>query len=358
MASGLFHFTTLLFNPKSASLLSAGSYQKFITRQIVSPVVYNFGIHKVAAGAAQARKMILCYHGVVEKPNFSVNNRHMSLRQFDEDMIYLKNRFRIVSMSEMAVLSKENRKVEKDTIVLTFDDGYENNFQNIAPILEKHKIPATFYIITESFENEEFMVWCDLVDFAKAAVVEDLIFDDKIFKRSNSYINPDTQISITDYIKKLGSEREAALEAFEKRYRTQIAPFVKMRSLWKLMSKDQVKTLSQNPLFEIGSHTQKHYCLGKIDAALVKKELTESKSALENLLQKEVKSIAFPDGSYNETAKKIALEAGYENLLGVRLNQTGDFSEGVFFPRWPVSNSTTHQSNMIRLAMDWKKFAF
>lgn len=357
MAVGLSYFSTVFFNPGNKDLLVKGSYRKFLKRGILLPFVYNLGLHKVIGASENKGKMILCYHGVVDKPDFFINNRHMSAKQFEEDMLYLKSRFEIVPLSQFSNPPKKYLASGKKLLALTFDDGYENNFQYAAPILEKHKIPATFYIVTDSIENENFMIWCDLIDFVKSVAQEDLIFDGKIFRKELNFSDEESQVKITDYIKKMSVERDAALLDFEKRYQKELTPFLERKSHWKLMNPSQIKILSQNPLFEIGSHTKKHYCLGNTDPSLTKTELLESKLVLESLIQKEVTSIAFPDGSYNELAIFLAQRAGYKHLLGVNPeNQPGD-SKKEILPRWPVSNSTTHQSNMIRLSLDWNKLA-
>ena len=49
-------------------------------------------------------------------------------------------------------------------VMLTFDDGYIDNFQVAAPILEKYNFPATFYIITDKVGTPEFMTWDQISD--------------------------------------------------------------------------------------------------------------------------------------------------------------------------------------------------
>lgn len=63
-----------------------------------------------------------------------------------------------------------------------------------------------------------------------------------------------------------------------------------------LMSDYQLRRLSQE--FEIGAHTMTHPRLGKISAEEADKEIRESKTYLEELLEKPVKSFCYPGGSY------------------------------------------------------------
>ena len=78
------------------------------------------------------------------------------------------------------------------------------------------------------------------------------------------------------------------------------------------MSEKNLKDLSNNSLITIGSHTCNHKDLTKLDPKEVLNELIESKSYLENLLGKEIYSMSYPFGKYNNSVKQKVLEAGYK----------------------------------------------
>lgn len=63
---------------------------------------------------------------------------------------------------------------------------------------------------------------------------------------------------------------------------------------------------------EIGSHALSHRHLTKLESGTVVKELTESKRILEDIIEKEVISIAYPFGSYNSNTIALTKAAGYE----------------------------------------------
>lgn len=66
------------------------------------------------------------------------------------------------------------------------------------------------------------------------------------------------------------------------------------------MNESMIKEANNSGLIEIGSHTISHYKLGEIDLATAEIEIKESKEVLENLLNEEIKSIAYPSGSFNQ----------------------------------------------------------
>jgi len=83
---------------------------------------------------------------------------------FSKQMDYLKRkRYRIISLSELAEGIKNNRKFPHNTVVITIDDGYKDNFIYAYPILKKYSFPATIFIITSHIGNRnDFMNWQDV----------------------------------------------------------------------------------------------------------------------------------------------------------------------------------------------------
>jgi len=96
--------------------------------------------------------------------------------------------------------------------------------------------------------------------------------------------------------------------------------------------------LKNHRLFKIGSHTVNHLPLKKLPEEQVRFELQESKRYLENLMDCEVRHLAYPYGSPNECGEreyKIAKECGY--LSGVTFNPgniTGNNLNSFALPRF------------------------
>lgn len=85
-----------------------------------------------------------------------------------------------------------------------------------------------------------------------------------------------------------------------------------------MMSAQQIKELSDAG-FEIGSHTLTHPHLTELNDDDLKRELVESKSRLEDLLGKPVKSFSYPYGDCDDRVIASAIEAGYSNAVTTKL---------------------------------------
>ena len=78
----------------------------------------------------------------------------------------------------------------------------------------------------------------------------------------------------------------------------------------KFLSWDDIRTMQENNI-SIGSHTVSHRWLPALDERSIHRELYNSKKLLEEMTGREIKTLSYPLGAYNEKVKKIAKETGY-----------------------------------------------
>ena len=89
---------------------------------------------------------VLMYHCINDKAA-DITVSPAALRQ---QLQYLKdNDYTVLTMDEAYDFLQNNKPVPEKSVVLTFDDGYEDNYQNAFPILKEFGVKATFYIITD-----------------------------------------------------------------------------------------------------------------------------------------------------------------------------------------------------------------
>ena len=103
---------------------------------------------------------ILMYHSINDNdPN---NKMVLSINMFKEQMLWLKNNdFNTLTLDE-AMIALENDSVPQNPIVITFDDGYIDNYENAFPILKENNIKATFFVIT-GFINDGYYMSFDML---------------------------------------------------------------------------------------------------------------------------------------------------------------------------------------------------
>ncbi len=330
------------------------SVTKKIARKIVFPLVLKLNLEKLFSFFAADNKLILVYHGVVEQPNHGVSVGPIALSQFEEHLKYFKANFDIVSQEEIFQMYRSGHKPKRKTIAITFDDGYENNYLLAYPLLKKYAVPATMYIISKCIEDDNLVTWYDTVDLVKHRIsVEELK------KHSLKGVDVHSIDDLRAYIKRADMQaRELLFEDLNRQADIRDVIAKTDRTHWKLMNSNQIAELANSGLVEIGAHSHNHPNLGEVALAHAAHEISRSKQLLEEVIQKEVKSIAFPDGSYTSEVKSLCLSAGFENLLAVEYRLPEDNSDRNILPRWCISSTTTFESNMIQVNRGFQIYGF
>lgn len=82
----------------------------------------------------------------------------------------------------------------------------------------------------------------------------------------------------------------------------------------KIMTSEQLHSLSKNPLVTLGSHTVSHQRLSLLEPLEIRQEFNDSKKDIEDIIKNKVDQLAFPHGDYNDEVVDLALEAGYRSV--------------------------------------------
>lgn len=98
---------------------------------------------------------VLMYHSVNWQPNPS-NRLAVTPVTFERQMHFLKShRYNVIPLSSLVELIRNNQKIPRKTIVITFDDGYKDNYVYAFPILKKYNLPATIFIIIQEVDRPQ-----------------------------------------------------------------------------------------------------------------------------------------------------------------------------------------------------------
>lgn len=242
---------------------------------------------------------VIMYHGVSEKSS-PYNKRHTIKKDFIKHLLFLKKHCNIISLNQF--FNKEFKK-DKINVALTFDDGYWNNFSIAKPILEEMKVPATFFITGINNTNENFL-WADFVDIlAKSELKKNIYLDELNFElRKNSYYLENSEQALHQIIKHDKADYETKILLFNNVSTEEKSIILneENKEFWKLMTDNEIIETAKSKFIDIQSHGFYHNNLGTINLTSALKEGVESKNYLENLTQKKVDTIGFPDGSYSK----------------------------------------------------------
>lgn len=203
---------------------------------------------------------VLMYHRVIcDENDKGKHGIYVTKEQFIKHLKILKSRnFIPITFKDLDKIGVNNR-FDKKYIIITFDDGYYDNYTNVFPLIKKYDIKIVIYLT-----NENYNKW-------------------------------DTE-NYTANI--LGKEKK-----------------------FNLLSKEQIKEMQASFLVEFGGHTKTHHSLRNLSFHDEEYEITENKKYLENILGEKLISFSYPFGEFTENSEKILKNLGYK--FAVTTNYSG-----------------------------------
>lgn len=105
---------------------------------------------------------ILMYHRV-DYPDRESPGLYVTPQTFEKQMQFLKaHNYRVLPLKEVVRMIKNKERVPLNTVVITFDDGYLDNFTNAFPVLKKLEFPATIFMISNNIGKDGWLAEEDL----------------------------------------------------------------------------------------------------------------------------------------------------------------------------------------------------
>jgi len=233
-----------------------------------------------------------------------------SVNDFENHLIWLKNNTKVLCEHELIELVKNGNDFSSICSLITFDDGYIDNYTLAYPVLKRLEIPAIFYIPTSQINSRQLGWWDIIAYLIKKTPKHSISFDGEPI----SLANGDTAIRFFQQKMKTKQYEENA-DLLSKLSEACEVPLPDIATQSKeLMTWDQIREVASHGI-AIGSHTHSHRVLSTIPISEQQEEMIISKSIIENEIGKIIKSIAYPVGNYQHFTSetmKLASECGYD----------------------------------------------
>lgn len=253
---------------------------------------------------------ILTYHRVLPDALFKgylFPSLAVSESMFERQMAVLAARCSVVTIEEGLREIESGRSQKKPLVAVTFDDGYADNILVAAPIMGKHGIRATFFVVA-GFVGTDAELWYDIAARKwEAASVSHLTV---------AVSQAGAKVSWKGGEKPSLPTWMALLKSVDPELRDQIVmalpdpgPVGPRQHLDRLMSQDELRQL-KGAGHEVASHSMSHPLLPQLEPQALEAELVHSRRLLELWLQGEVRGFSYPNGDYDDRVKEAVVRAG------------------------------------------------
>jgi peptidoglycan/xylan/chitin deacetylase (PgdA/CDA1 family) len=271
--------------------------------------------HARASFDSSNKVIILLYHRVLDNPGKNHLGTIVSTRRFKEQMKFLSKNFNVMNLEEAFEDTSSRVKV-----VITFDDGYVDNYMCAFPVLKQLDLPAHFFLATDYVsKNRPIWDWELKLLLDRSNNNVSININDIVFNRKNYGSDKKFLWDIIFSLKFLGpEERNFYFIEIKKQLNINEINFDNDRCItW-----DEAREM-QSAGMHFGSHGCSHSSFAKLSKEILKKEIVESSNRLSNELGTRTRHLAFPFGSKDDFDKKIIQEVLNHDYHRCLLNVAG-----------------------------------
>jgi peptidoglycan/xylan/chitin deacetylase (PgdA/CDA1 family) len=275
------------------------------------------GLIRLAERAHQTPSLlVLAYHriGHPELCPYDTDLFSATPEDFEEQVAYLKSRFHVVSLTEVRQLVGHPAKWRHSMALITFDDGYIDNYTVAFPILSRHGLEGSFFLPT-GFVGTRRLPWWDGIAYlvrqsvkSRISIRHPLSIDldlsrgarEAAVRRAIALCKLPSTTSTSRFLDLLAEACgvEVPVEAPERLF----------------LDWSEAADMLRHGM-AVGSHTQSHELLRRLSGEAEYDELSGSRDILRRRLGGEVTAIAYPVGSLTSFSSRTctnAERAGYD----------------------------------------------
>jgi peptidoglycan/xylan/chitin deacetylase (PgdA/CDA1 family) len=267
---------------------------------------------------------ILLYHRVgPQNDNWSL--KPLSPQSFEKQMEYFYRNYEILPLDRLVQYIQQGKPLREKAVVITFDDGYKDNYLYAYPILKKYHIPATIFLTTGHIGSSK-LFWFDEVSY----VIQLTPLNQLEFDELGSYpLRTETDKFHASHIiikrlKKLPEERKRGL--IKKLINTCRVDIPANLGKELFLSWGEIGEM-HNDGVAFGAHSVNHPILTNLPLEEAKREILRSKKDIEENLGQSVTAFSYPNGNFNSEIVKFikdgftcAVASGISKLITLKDN--------------------------------------
>lgn len=268
--------------------------------------------------------LVLNYHRIGTPDNPLMDEALWSATQddFDQQVRLLKNGFDVIGLEDLTDAVRDLQNGQRRPwqtsrfAMITFDDGYRDNFELAFPVLKSHGVPGAFFLATGFLDQPKLAWWDEINWMLRSSDCRQLDLPANWFVEPLSLAGPGKQSAIRDllqlYYRLDGSRTTQFLDAIGNAAGTGRVSNRAPGDLW--MTWDMVREMRHAGM-SFGAHTVSHPILANLSNEEQSDEILESRLRIESELGQPVTALSYPVGkreSFNDGTRDALSGHGFD----------------------------------------------
>lgn len=308
-----------------------------MNQKIISSIILKFFARRVI--------VLPFYHVVsdVEVPHVKYLYRVKNIKEFKNDLEFLLNFFKPISFEDLYNFLYIEKKIPSNSFVLSFDDGYKECYEVIAPILREKGIPACFFINANFIDNKELFYRCKLsLILQRLESIRDLT--SKAIKNIKEILCVKNSSELKKELYKIDYRKKHLLDSIAEEIDLDFLEY--LNKIKPYLTTDRIRELI-NDGFYLGAHSLDHpsFELLKLDEQI--RQTKESIKYLKNNFNIRYSFFSFPFNSKGITKEYLLIAKDFVDIF-FGTGGIGWSKKNCFFDRLPMELTINNPEKIFR----------
>lgn len=265
------------------------------------------------------------------------NIKGLDISMFRRQIEFMKHNFSIVTMEQVMDAVENGSELPEKALLLTFDDGYIDNYTFAFPVLEELGIQGSFFIPGKTFATHQLLdvnkIHYILASANICELLEDVKKEMERYRGGMEFDYAPTDELFHEYA--VANRFDTKETVFVKRMLQTVLP-EKLRNMissnlfekyvgvteeqlaYELyMTRDQIRTMKRHGMF-IGIHGYDHYWLGNLEPEKMRRDISQALDVLDEFIDRKHWVMNYPYGSYNRNVLEYI--SGQGACIGLTTN--------------------------------------
>ncbi|MDH3461346.1 MAG: polysaccharide deacetylase family protein [Burkholderiaceae bacterium] len=242
-------------------------------------------------GGARGTLTVLFFHRVFARVDPMMPGEPTA-KSFDTLLGWVQSQFNVLPLAE-GVRRLANHSLPPAAAAITFDDGYRDNLDVAAPLLQRRGLPATFFIAS-GFLDGGIMFNDVVIECMRRCPMEEILLSNLDIASLSLRTWPERGRAAGIVLRALKylpfKQRADAVQRLPIHCRVELPNDL-------MLTSEQVRAMAAQG-FEIGAHTDHHPILARVSDDMARAEITRGRNRLEAIAERSVRLFAFPNGRW------------------------------------------------------------